>query len=208
MALFDKIKQEREKLKGMSFKEKAGYFVEYYKWHVIILAALIIWVGGTIYHAVTAPDIYLSGVLFNTSDLLAEEKIQSIIDGFSQEQGLNTEKETVVLHRELTYFEDEGFAASNYESIQVLSAWILAGDVDFIIADEQLMNRLAEGEYLLELPDTFDNREQVSAYLLDVSNSQILRSIYGELSDTLTLGITVSTQNTDRILALIDYLEI
>ena len=61
MALFDRIKQQREKLKGLSPKEKAGYFVEYYKWHVIIIVALAIWVGITIYQAVTTPDVYLCG---------------------------------------------------------------------------------------------------------------------------------------------------
>ena len=47
-----------------------------------------------------------------------------------------------------------------------------------------------------------------SGMLLDVSGSRTLRSIYGDLCDTLTLGIAVSAQNTERILAMIDYLEI
>ena len=208
MALFDRIKQEREKLKGLSSKEKAGYFVEYYKWHVIIIVALAVWVGITIHQAVTTPDVYLCGVLFNSSDLLAEEEIQGIVDGFSQEEGLDSGKETLLLHTNLTYFEREGFASSNYESMEILSTWILAGEVDFIIADANLMNRLAEGKYLLELPASFDNRKKVSDYLLDVSSSQLLGSIYGDLSETLTLGIAVSSQNTDRVLTLIDYLEI
>jgi len=207
MVLFDTIKKDRAKMKGKSFKEKASYFAEYYKWQVIILAVLVVWIGGTVYQKVTAPEICMTGVLFNTSDLLTEEKIQGIIDVFSREQGLDSKKETILLHTNLTYFEGDGFVSSNYESIQILTAWILTGDVDFIIADEALMNQLAEGGYLLELPDEFGDWEPVSSYLLDVSNSETLRSIYGNLSDTLTLGVAISTQNTERILAFIEYLK-
>lgn len=208
MALFDTIKQEREKMKGRPFKEKAGYFFDYYKWPVIIVLVIAIWLGTTLWQKATAPDICLTGVLFNTSDLLAEEKIQQIIDGFSREQELEPGKETILLHTDLTYFEEEGFASSNYESIQILSAWILAGEVDFIIADASLMEQLAAKGYLLEIADPAQDWQMMSAYLLDVSGSEILRSIYGDLSNTLTLGIAVSAQNTERILAFIDYLEI
>ena len=208
MALFDRIKQQREKLKGLSPKEKAGYFFDYYKWPVIIVLVVTLWIGGTVWQKATAPDVCLTGVLFNTSDLLAEEKIQGIIDGFSQEQKLEPGKETILLHTDLTYFEEEGYTTANYESIQVLSAWILAGEVDFVIADASLMERLAAQGYLMELAAPNADWQMASPYLLDVSSSETLRSIYGDLSDTLTLGITVSTQNTERIRAFIDYLEV
>lgn len=208
MALFDTIKEDREKMKGKPFKEKVGYFFDYYKWPVIIVLVVVLWIGGTIWQKATAPDVCLTGVLFNTSDLLAEEKIQGIIDGFSQAQELEPGKETILLHTDLTYFEEEGYATANYESIQVLSAWILAGEVDFVIADASLMERLAAQGYLMELADPNADWQLASPYLLDVSSSEILRSIYGDLSDTLTLGITVSTQNTGRIRTFIDYLEV
>ena len=68
--------------------------------------------------------------------------------------------------------------------------------------------KLAANGYLLEIDDPAQEWNMVSSYLLDVSSSQTLQSIYGDLCDTLTLGIAVSTQNTERILAMIDYLEI
>ena len=208
MSLFDTIKEDWEKMKGKSFKEKAGYFFDYYKWPVIVVLVIAIWTGGMLWKKATAPDICLTGVLFNTSDLLAQEKIQDIIDGFSREQELNPDKQTILLHTDLTYFEEEDYIQSNYESLQLLSAWVLSGDVDFIIADASMMEKLAANGYLLEFDDPAQEWNMVSSYLLDVSSSQILRSIYGDLCDTLTLGIAVSTQNTERILAMIDYLGI
>ena len=205
MAVFDTIKQEREKLKGKPFKEKLDHFIEYYKWHVIVIAFLAALIGGTIYQKATEPDIYLTGVLFNSKDLTGEGAVQGIIDGFSGEQGLEPGKETILLHTNLTYFEGEGYAASNYESMQILSTWVLAGEVDFIIGDASLMRQLAGGGYLTELPSGNDWQTE-SPYLLDVSGSEALKSLYGDAGDTLTLGITVSTENTERVLAFIDYL--
>lgn len=208
MNLFDTIKKDWQKMKGKSFKEKAGYFFDYYKWPVIVVLVIAIWLGAMLWQKATAPDICLTGVLFNTSHLLAQEKIQDIIDGFSREQELDPDKETILLHTDLTYFEEEDYIQSNYESLQLLSAWVLSGDVDFIIADASMMEKLAANGYLLEFDDPAQEWNMVSSYLLDVSSSQILRSIYGDLCDTLTLGIAVSTQNTERILAMIDYLGI
>ena len=208
MNLFDTIKEDWKKMKGKSFQEKAGYFFDYYKWPVIVVLVIAIWIGAMLWQKATAPDICLTGVLFNTSDLLDQEKIQDIIDGFSREQELDPDKETILLHTDLTYFEEEGYMQSNYESLQLLSAWVLAGDVDFIIADASMMEQLAANGYLLEIDDPSREWNMVSSYLLDVSSSRTLRSIYGDLCDTLTLGIAVSAQNTERILAMIDYLEI
>lgn len=208
MNLFDTIKKDWQKMKRKSFKEKAGYFFDYYKWPVIVVLVIAIWLGAMLWQKATAPDICLTGVLFNTSNLLAQEKIQDIIDGFSREQELDPDKETILLHTDLTYFEEEDYIQSNYESLQLLSAWVLSGDVDFIIADASMMEKLAANGYLLEFDDPAQEWNMVSSYLLDVSSSQILRSIYGDLCDTLTLGIAVSTQNTERILAMIDYLGI
>ena len=135
MNLFDTIKEDWKKIKGKSFQEKAGYFFDYYKWPVTVVLVIAIWLGGMLWQKATAPDVCLTGVLFNASDLLAQEKIQDIIDGFSREQELDPNKETILLHTDLTYFEEEDYIQSNYESLQLLSAWVLAGDVDFIIAD-------------------------------------------------------------------------
>jgi hypothetical protein len=195
-------------MKGKSFQEKTGYFFDYYKWPVIVVLAIAIWLGAMLWQKATEPDICLTGVLFNASDLLDQEKIQDIIDGFSREQELDPDKETILLRTDLTYFADEAYIQSNYESLQLLSAWVLAGDVDFIIADASMMEQLAANGYLLEIDDPSREWNMVSSYLLDVSGSRTLRSIYGDLCDTLTLGIAVSAQNTERILAMIDYLEI
>lgn len=207
MAIRDDIKKEQEKLKGKPFQDKLEYFIDYYKWHVIVLVALIAIIGGTIYQKTTTPEIKLTGVLFNASNLLAEEELQQIIGGFSAEQGWDPKKETIRLLTNLTYYEEEGLAANNYESMEVLATLVLTGEVDFIIGDVSLMTQLAEGGYIQELPAGIEGREKISPCLLDVSSSGVLRSIYGNLGDDLVLGIAVSAENTEGALAFIDYLK-
>lgn len=207
MAIRDDIKKEQEKLKGKPFQDKLEYFVDYYKWHVIVLVALIALIGGTIYQKTTTPEIKLTGVLFNASNLLAEEELQQIIDGFSAEQGWDPKKETIRLLTNLTYYEEEGLAANNYESMEVLATLVLTGEVDFIIGDVSLMTQLAESGYIQELPAGIEGWVEISTCLLDVSSSGVLRSIYGNLGDDLVLGIAVSAENTEGALAFIDYLK-
>lgn len=207
MAIRDDIKKEQEKLKGKPFQDKLEYFVDYYKWHVIVLVALIAFIGGTIYQKTTTPEIKLTGVLFNASNLLAEEELQQIIDGFSAEQGWDPKKETIRLLTNLTYYEEEGLAVNNYESMEVLATLVLTGEVDFIIGDVSLMTQLVEGGYIQELPAGIEGWEKISPCLLDVSGSGVLRSIYGSLGEDLVLGIAVSAENTEGALAFIDYLK-
>lgn len=201
MALFDTIKEDWKKLKGKPFKDKVGYFVDYYKWHVIVVVFLIGMIGGTIYQKATTPEAVLSGALFNASELTAEEPLQRMVEEFSALQGLKQGKETILLHTDLTYVEDGDLVTANYESLEILTVRILTGELDFIIADRALMQKLAEGGYLLEIPDS--NGE----YLRDVSGSERLQSVYGTLSQGLTLGMAVSTEKTQMVLDFLDYLE-
>lgn len=201
MALFDTIKEDWEKLKGKPFKDKVGYFADYYKWHVIVVVFLIGMIGGTIYQKATTPEAVLSGALFNASELTAEEPLQRMVEEFSALQGLEKGKETILLHTDLTYVEDGDLVTANYESLEILTVRILTGELDFIIADRALLQKLAEGGYLLEIPDS--NGE----YLRDVSGSERLQSVYGTLSKGLTLGMAVSTEKTQMVLDFLDYLE-
>ena len=207
MAIRDDIKKEQEKLKGKPFKDKLEYFIDYYKWHVIVLVALIAIIGGTIYQKATTAEVKLTGVLFNASDLLAAEELQQIVDDFSAGQGWDPQKETIRLHTNLSYSDAEGVTVNNYESMEVLATWVLAGEVDFIIGDASLMTQLVEGGYIQELPAGIEGWVEISPCLLDVSSSGVLQSIYGSLGEDLALGIAVSAENTEGVLAFIDYLK-
>ena len=73
MAVMDEFKEEREALKHGTPKQKFTYFLDYYKWYVII-AVLVIAAGTyTIYEIVTKKDTAFYVCLLNTLELDAAE---------------------------------------------------------------------------------------------------------------------------------------
>ena len=66
MPVMDEFRQEREALKNESFKKKLEYFVYYYKWHVIITLAVVIFLGTLAHDILTAKDYALYGVFLNS----------------------------------------------------------------------------------------------------------------------------------------------
>ena len=66
MAVMDEFREEREALKNADLKTKWQYFLDYYKWWVIGIAAALAFVISMIYSALTAKDNALSGYFLNT----------------------------------------------------------------------------------------------------------------------------------------------
>ena len=57
MPVMDEFKEEREALKHGTPKQKFAYFLDYYKWHVIVALAVIGFAGSLIYQAVTCKEV-------------------------------------------------------------------------------------------------------------------------------------------------------
>ena len=73
----DEIRQQQKKLKDMTLKQKAGYIVYYYKWHILICLAIAAAAFTFIFNIVTRKeDIFFLEVinanvaLDGTGDLL------------------------------------------------------------------------------------------------------------------------------------------
>ena len=163
MALMDEFREERERVKNGTWKQKLAYFWDYYKWYVIVPVLIIGFVGSTIYQKVTAPDIILNGVVLNVYNTEADSATQKIIDEFSKEQNIDTEEYEVTLNTSMYYTADDSSGTANYESVQALMAWTAAGTIDFIGGDHDSMTQLAYNGYFVDLRD-FLNKEELKKY--------------------------------------------
>ena len=163
MALMDEFREEREKIKNGTWKQKLGYFWEYYKWYVIVPVLIIGFVGSTIYQKVTAQDIILNGVFLNAYNSEANSGTQEIIDEFSKEQNIDTEEYEVTLNTSMYYKTDDSSGTANYELVQTLMAWTAAGTIDFIGGDHDSMTSLAYNGYFVDLRE-FLNKEELKKY--------------------------------------------
>ena len=163
MALMDEFREEREKIKNGTLKQKLAYFWEYYKWYVIVPILIIGFVGSTIYQKVTAPDVVLNGVLLNVYNTEADSATQEIIDTFSKEQNLDTNEYEVTLNTSVYYSTDDSSETTNYESVQALMAWAAAGTIDFIGGDHDSMTQLAYNGYFIDLRE-FLSKDELKKY--------------------------------------------
>lgn len=163
MALMDEFKEEREKIKNGTSKEKAAYFWDYYKWYVIVPLIVIIFLGTTIYQKVTAPEIILNGVLLNTYNTNSDEGSQEVINNFSELQKIDTKEYAVTLNTNMTFDVTDNSGTANYDSVQALMAWVAAGSVDFICADHESLTDFAYNGYFVDLRE-YLTKEEIQKY--------------------------------------------
>lgn len=217
MALMDEFKEEREKIKDGTLKEKLSYFWDYYKWYVIVPLIVIIFLGTTIYQKITAPEVILNGVLINAHNIEADTARNKLGADFLKNIEMDAEEYAVTLNTSLSYVDDTDSASSNYESMQALMAWIAAGSIDFLCGDYDTMMALSNHEYFLDLREVL-NEEQIKKYepyflytdknvpiMIDLSKNPKLENIFVD-SDTLALGITVNCPNQNTLIKFIDFL--
>ncbi len=148
MAAMDEFREEREAMKNAPFKEKFAYFWDYNKWFVIGGTVLLIVVTMWIYNIVTKKDVLLNGVLLNT--LSSESDLVPLVDGFTELQEINTDKETFNFHVGLHY---DPTNSSGYDgtTLQTLATWQGAEQIDFITAEIPTMTDLAYKGYFINL---------------------------------------------------------
>ena len=70
MAMRDEVREQQNKLKGKTFKEKLNYFWDYYKVHTIASVFAIIVISVFVKDIVTNKDNAFSAVILNSYCLL------------------------------------------------------------------------------------------------------------------------------------------
>lgn len=202
MAMLDGIKKEWDKIKKLPPKERLGYFWDYYKWHVFGILFAVSFIGVTIYQKATTVEYDTYGAMFNVTELEQGEILDAMTASCEEQKNLR-----VGIKTDLVYFEGDEFAASNYETMQIFGTLMLAGEIDFVIADAAIVGRLAEQGYLMELPESVKEFPKLTTHVLDVSKSEVLKDIYGSLNSSLALGIMTGTEKLTETLAFVQYLQ-
>ena len=162
MALMDEFKEERKAvLQNGTTKQKISYIWDYYKWHIMIPIIVVIALISYIVNIVTRPDIILNGVMLNIHNIESAGPSEILLPDFYKEQKVDTKNEEINLNANLYYSVDN--LSSNYESSQVLMAWLSAGQLDFITGDATSLTDLAYKEYFTDLRD-YLTEEQLEKY--------------------------------------------
>lgn len=177
MAVMDEFKEERQRVKNGTKKEKMAYFWEYYKWYVIIPAVIIIAIGSYIYHVVTTPDTVLSGVVMNAHTTTRAETVTEIENEFCELAEIDQKEYCIELNTSITYVAGDTTGAANYEASQALMAWVAAGATDFITGDVDSMVELAHKQYFCDLREILSEEEIAfyEPYFLYIDNATLTK---------------------------------
>ena len=146
----------KEVMKDMSPKEKLEYIWEYYKWHIIILIFLLFMFGNIFYTKLTSKDYVLRGQFMNT--ITESSEALQLEEAFLEKYPINPKSEQIYFGTSLFYM-----PGTDYHALEVLTAQIAAGNVDFIMADKATLDKFVYNEYFLDLSEIL-TEEQMQAY--------------------------------------------
>lgn len=168
MAKKDSLKNAKEVLKNGTAKEKISYLWYYFKWHFLVLIIVIVMAADLIYTNITAKEYVLQGMFLN---VLAEQDISSELEkGYLCKYPLSTDKQDVFFDTSLYYTPDKDTAnaSTSSEMIQVITARIIGGQTDFIVADAKTLTYLAYEGYYSELTEALTDAqyEKYAPYFL------------------------------------------
>ena len=143
-SLEDEIRLQRKKIKNMGFRQKLGYFVYYYKWHVIILILALAVLGSFLHSILTKKDIAFYCMFLDVDHALADTTEFS--DAFEAFAGIDQSKYKAVFDTSISTKGDNPiFAEDAYDSVTRLNAMYMGAQVDAVCTD---LDRIEE--YALE----------------------------------------------------------
>ncbi len=147
----DEIKEQRQKLKGKSLKEKFAYFWEYYKIHTLITVLVLIFGGNFIYTLATRKDIVMEAAFVNMvlADDLDTEQAEA---GFVSWAGIDGDECEAVLDTGI-YINYDGGDEYTAVNIQKIMAMVSARALDAIITDDSYLEQTADEGYFADLSE-------------------------------------------------------
>lgn len=159
MPVMDEFREEREALKHGTPKEKFAYFCDYYKWHVIVAAALIAFAASLIYQIATRKDTAFFAAVINGIERGTEGEYAQ---GFAEYAGIDQENFQVIFDASMRI--NLGTLDQNtMASSEKLVAYIAGKDVDVFVTDTVIMQQYANSDTFHDLRE-FLTAEQYAAY--------------------------------------------
>lgn len=219
---------EREKLGDMTFKEKVAYFNMYYLKKVIISVCIAGIMGYLIYQTVAPrPDELLNIAVVN--DYFEQEKLNDFLSDLNTHFEVEPGKEKITFDYSY-YISDEDMSQNSISSIQKISTYVSAKQIDVIISDEAYFKTLTEDGFLISLSDLLpadmyteladkyytgaikdeDLKGNVSSgpqapYGIYIDDSKLYKSS-GSAIEKPILGVVSNSPNKENTIELIKYL--
>lgn len=211
-------KSEKQKWSEMNRKEKRDYFKEYYrnKMIVLIIAAVgLIWLLYSILGPSVEQMLYVA-VLNDYWEDAAVEQLETDMKEYLQG---DPKWEDVVIDDSF-YFKDDS-SSDAYSYIQKLAAFIFAGDVELLVADEEQFAVYATQDYFVNLEEELpaDLYAEVKDHLvyyasetmqeevpvgIRLGESKVFQSMKGYQEDPI-VGVLVNAEHKENAIKALRY---
>lgn len=159
MAVMDEFKEEREALKHGTPKQKFTYFLDYYKWYVIIAVIVVIIGIYTVREIMNRKDTALYTCLLNTIELEPAEQYNA---DFAETIDLDTENYRLIFDAS-TWIDINSMDENTVANSQKLMAHLAAGELDIMITDSDSITNYAYQDSFLSMEELL-SPEQYEKY--------------------------------------------
>ena len=220
------IRKERyenlKKASALPFGKRMRYYFDFFKFHLLALLVIGVIVFFVLKEIVFAPDVVLNGCIVNRTEVpvITDEEF---IASFPEYKNIDTKKHKV-------YFSSDMFLNdSDLESTAKLIATASAGDINYLICNEETFERLCKMGLLADINNypelqskynerliiydhtkndtSEDDSLGIKPYGIDISESAVLKSFNAFKEDeNVYLCIGINSNMTDLILAFIEWI--
>ena len=219
-SLKNESRQEKEKLKKMTWSDRIWYIWEYYKLHMLGLAGVILvfYIIGTIFYNKSFTS-QLSYVVVNDPQRAVAD-YEPLNQDFKEHMGYG-EKDTINADGSMSMQQGGGFASEmDYANMAKLSAQVASKELDMMIADQSNIDHYASLDGFLDLEqalpaDLLQELQDSVYYAKDESGNEFACAINlsdsrfpeetGNGLDPCYMGIINNTEHIDTIIAWIRF---
>ena len=209
----ERIRQEWAAFKALPPKKKLEHIWIYYKWHLLVGAAvicLLVSIMGTV--ARNSKETLISGSFINNSTS-AQGYAHLTEDYWEYCGGNNSQKTELVSGRNID-FDAEGLSQEDASAFMIVSCMIAAGTLDYIITDLDSLDDFVEQEVVLDLRELlseealarWDTVEQDGAVVgLRLENTAFARNYPLAAQDSCVLVIA-NARSRENVVRFLEYL--
>ncbi len=193
--IHDEIRRQQAKLKDMTLKQKIGYVIYYYKWHILIVSALIIFLISFIHGYVTQKEeVFFMEVINSSVPSTDDPDLISAFEATAENYDPARQKMTV----DYSYIDLVNTDYLSMTNDQKVVAMLTAGTIDAMIAPPDVTDKYIATECFCDL------REVLPKDLLDRLTDEGYEFYYDKnskenTSDASRVPIGVIISNTPVI---------
>lgn len=158
-----------KRLKGQPLKKKISYILTYFWIPITAVLAAVIFLVSLIMHWANLKPSALGVCCINS--VADQAEVDRYLQGFAQAQGIDTEEYQMVSQM---MFLGQG-TEDDYQSAQVFSAMLIAGELDIVAADRDIIVRYAYQEAFVDVGEllTPEQMDVLTPYFLYIDLSHL-----------------------------------